>query len=63
MPPYTPNVSQAQQKKMFVLEEQGKLKPGEAIGRARASHYSSLPKHVSQRAHGLRAAAKDRRNA
>ncbi len=46
MPPYTPNKSIAQQRKMFVLEREGKLAPGEAEGKARASKGRRLPKHV-----------------
>lgn len=49
MPPYTPNASQAQQRKMFVLERQGKIAPGEAEGRARASKGKRLPERKSSR--------------
>ena len=46
MPPYKANKSKAQQRMMFLLEKQGKLAPGEALGKARASKYKALPEHV-----------------
>lgn len=61
MPPYTPVKSKAQSRKLFSLASQGKLSLDEAKGKTRAANYSSLPEHVSQKAHGLRAAAKARR--
>lgn len=58
MPPFTPNKSKAQQRKMFALEEKGELAKGEAEGKARATNYKSLPDHVKSAAlkglhHGL----------
>lgn len=52
MPPYTPNRSHAQQRKMFALEREGKLRPGEAIGKARASKGKRLPKRVRTKKRG-----------
>jgi hypothetical protein len=49
MPPYKANKSKAQQRFMFVLEKEGKLKPGEAAGKARASKGKRLPEHVKHR--------------
>lgn len=46
MPPYTPNRSKAQQRKMFALAARGELSQADAEGKARASHYASLPEHV-----------------
>ncbi len=40
------NKSMAQQKMMFILEKEGKLDNGEAIGKARASIGKHLPEHV-----------------
>ena len=58
MPPFSQNVSKAQERKMFVLEDQGKLAPGEAVGRARATkgNFHNLPQHVGHKAkakHGM----------
>jgi hypothetical protein len=49
MPPYQANKSKAQQRLMFVLEREGKLRKGEARGKARASKGKRLPGHVSWR--------------
>jgi uncharacterized protein YjhX (UPF0386 family) len=46
MPPYTPNRSRAQQRKLFVLADQGKVSMDDAKGKARVSHYASLPEHI-----------------
>lgn len=50
MPPYTPNTSQAQQRKMFALAERGDISMDDAKGKARASEYSKLPSHVKHAA-------------
>lgn len=49
MPPYTAPVSEAQRRKMFVLERQGKLRKGEARGKSRAVKGKKLPMHVRRR--------------
>ena len=46
MPPYKPNKSKKQQRLMFVLEKEGKLAPGEALGKAKASMGKKLPLRV-----------------
>ena len=46
MPPYKAPVSEAQRRKFFVLEREGKLRPGEARGKSRAVKGKRLPKHV-----------------
>jgi hypothetical protein len=46
MPPYKPNKSKAQQRKMFALVKQGKLSQQEAEGKARASKGKQLPEKV-----------------
>jgi hypothetical protein len=48
MPPYTPVTSKAQSRKLFVLEKEGKLAPGEAEGKTRAANFKSLPQHAHQ---------------
>lgn len=48
MPPYSANVSQAQQRKMFALAEEGKVSKEDAIGRARASKGKNLPRYVGK---------------
>jgi hypothetical protein len=50
MPPYKPNKSKAQQRKMFALAEQGKISKTEAVGKARAteSSYKKLPNKVKK---------------
>lgn len=51
MPPYKPNKSKAQQRKMFALAEEGKLPMSEAIGKARATKgkYKALPARVKKK--------------
>lgn len=49
MPPYKPNVSQAQQRKMFALAEKGDISMDEARGKARASKGKKLPKRVGSK--------------
>lgn len=52
MPPYEPNKSMAQQRKMFVLAKQGKISKEDAVGKARASKGKNLPDHVAIDKHG-----------
>ncbi len=52
MPPYKKPTSEAQRRYMFVLERQGKLAPGEAIGKSRAVKGRKLPKHARRRQRG-----------
>ena len=49
MPPYTPPVSEARRRKMFVLERQGKLRKGEALGKSRAVRGKKLPMHARKK--------------
>jgi hypothetical protein len=49
MPPYKAPVSEAQRRYLFVLERQGKLRPGEARGKSRAAKGRRLPKHARRR--------------
>lgn len=54
MPPYKKNVSKAQQRLMFALEARGKLAPGEAEGKAKATArqkggYKALPARVRKK--------------
>lgn len=61
MPPYKPPVSEAQRRYLFVLERQGKLRPGEARGKSRAVKGRKLPKHVGRRSAARRRRARARR--
>lgn len=54
MPPYQAVTSKAQSRKLFVLEAQGKLKPGEAAGKTKAADYRRLPQHVKHTKHEYR---------
>lgn len=45
---HTPNKSLAQQRKKFVLAEQGKMSMEDAKGSARASRGKNLPMHVKK---------------
>lgn len=46
-----PFVSKAQQRKMFSLQSQGKLKPGTAKEWASHTDFSHLPEKLHERAH------------
>jgi hypothetical protein len=48
MPPYTPNKSARQQRKLFALAERGEMSMGEARGKARASKGQRLPERVGR---------------
>jgi hypothetical protein len=50
MPPYSKNVSKAQQRMMFYLASKGKVSEEDAEGRARATKdsYSKPPEHVRE---------------
>jgi hypothetical protein len=49
VPPYTPNVSQSQQRKMFALAHEGKISQAEAEGKARATNWKGLPQRVKSK--------------
>lgn len=54
MPPYTPNKSRAQQRKMFALANKGEISMSEAKGKAEATNYQSLPNRVGKRGKRLK---------
>ena len=49
MPPYTANVSRAQQKKMFALANRGEISEQEAEGKARATNWDEIPERKTKR--------------
>ncbi len=49
MPPYKPNKSMAQQRKMFALANRGEISMDEARGKARASEGKKLPARVGRK--------------
>ena len=49
MPPYTANVSRAQQRALFAKANRGEISMDEARGRAEATDYKRLPERVRRK--------------